>query len=72
MHGFGVYTWKDGRRYEGFYVMNKKHGQGTYTYSDGSKYQGEWADGVQHGTGSIIDAESSFQRKGVWQVGKLK
>lgn len=46
MHGFGIYTWKDGRRYEGSYNLNKKHGKGTYTYSDGSKYSGEWVEGL--------------------------
>lgn len=25
MHGKGVYTWKDGRRYEGEYYNDKKH-----------------------------------------------
>lgn len=46
MHGNGVYTWQDGRKYEGNYSLNKKHGLGTYTYSDGSKYCGEWVDGL--------------------------
>jgi len=26
MHGRGVYTWKDGRKYEGEYLNDKKHG----------------------------------------------
>ena len=60
MHGSGVYTWKDGRRYEGEYKMNKKHGEGTYTYSDGSKYKGEWCNGLQNGVGYIIDPESNY------------
>jgi hypothetical protein len=72
MHGSGVYTWKDGRRYEGGYSLNKKHGKGTYTYSDGSKYSGEWVEGLQHGVGCIIDAGSTSERKGVWANGKLK
>ena len=72
MHGFGVYTWQDGRRYEGQYSYNKKHGKGTYTYSDGSKNQGEWVDGFQHGLGCIIDADSTYERKGIWSNGKLK
>ena len=54
------------------YSLNKKHGKGTYTYSDGSKYSGEWIDGLQHGVGSIIDAESTYERKGIWANGKLK
>ena len=43
-----------------------------YTYSDGSKYRGEWVDGMQHGVGCIIDAESTYERKGIWAYGKLK
>lgn len=72
MHGYGIYTWQDGRRYEGDYDTNKKQGKGTYTYSDGSKYQGEWYEGQQHGIGSIIDVDNAFERKGVWEKGKLK
>lgn len=71
MHGHGVYTWKDGRRYEGEYFQNKKHGQGVYTYSDGSKYSGAWENGLQHGLGRIIEPNSNFQRKGIWQEGKI-
>ena len=26
MHGKGIYTWKDGRKYEGEYLNDKKHG----------------------------------------------
>ena len=72
MHGYGNYVWQDGRRYEGYYSQNKKHGDGTYTYSDGSKYRGEWQNGMQHGVGCIIDAESTYEKKGVWAFGKLK
>ncbi len=45
MHGRGVYTWKDGRKYEREYFNDKKHGYGTYTWSDGRKYEGEWKNG---------------------------
>lgn len=38
MHGFGVYTWKDGRRYEGQYYLDKKHGFGRYRWADGREY----------------------------------
>ena len=72
MHGYGNYVWQDGRRYEGYYSQNKKHGDGTYTYSDGSKYRGEWQNGMQHGVGCIIDAESTYEKRGVWAFGKLK
>lgn len=42
MHGKGVYTWTDGRKYEGEYFNDKKHGYGVYTYSDNRKFEGEW------------------------------
>lgn len=45
MHGFGVYTWKDGRKYEGEYKNDKKDGHGIYYWADGKKYDGMWNDG---------------------------
>lgn len=38
MHGKGVYTWKDGRKYDGDYKHDKKDGYGTYKWADGRKY----------------------------------
>lgn len=35
MHGKGVYTWKDGRVYDGEYVEDKKNGYGVYRWADG-------------------------------------
>ncbi len=40
MHGKGVYTWKDGRRYEGEYINDKKQGYGKYIWTDGRIYMG--------------------------------
>jgi hypothetical protein len=37
-----VYTWSDGRKYEGEWKNNKMHGKGTFTWSDGRKYVGEY------------------------------
>ena len=45
MHGKGVYTWKDGRKYEGEYKNDKKDGHGVYCWADGKKYDGNWTDG---------------------------
>lgn len=36
----GTYKFKNGARYIGDYVKNKKHGQGTFIYPDGSRYEG--------------------------------
>jgi hypothetical protein len=45
MHGYGVYTWKDGRKYEGEYLLDKKHGKGAYYWADGRKFDGMWGNG---------------------------
>jgi hypothetical protein len=42
MEGMGVYTWADGRKYEGEYKDDKKHGFGIYLWADGRLYQGYW------------------------------
>ena len=42
MHGKGVYSWKDGRKYEGTYENDKKNGFGIYIWPDGRKYEGNW------------------------------
>ena len=40
MHGNGIYTYKDGRKYEGGYFQDKKQGRGIYTWPDGKKFNG--------------------------------
>lgn len=69
MEGEGVYTWKDGRRYQGQYMQNKKNGYGIYIYSDGSRFEGEWLNGQQEGVGFMIDKTGKSKRKGEWKEG---
>ena len=40
MEGFGTFTCKDGRKYEGEYINDQKNGQGTFEWPDGTKYIG--------------------------------
>jgi hypothetical protein len=35
MEGSGVFTWPDGRKYDGEYIDDKKEGNGKYIYADG-------------------------------------
>jgi len=45
-HGYGVYTWADGRCYEGYWYRGKQHGLGTYLVpKDEKKKFGLWEDG---------------------------
>lgn len=49
MEGHGVFTWRDGSRYDGEYRNNKKHGKGKYTSPEGKEYEGSWENGVRQG-----------------------
>ena len=42
MHGRGIFTWSDGRKYEGEYIDDKKEGHGIFTWPDGRQYDGNW------------------------------
>ena len=70
MHGKGVYTWADGRKYEGDYLNDRKHGFGSYVWADGRQYVGEWLNGKQHGEGKYKQANGQGFKTGVWQDGK--
>lgn len=45
MHGKGIFTWTDGRKYVGEYLNDLKHGEGTFTWPDGRCYHGPWENG---------------------------
>jgi hypothetical protein len=45
MEGHGVFSWLDGRRYEGDFKNDKKEGQGIFFWPDGKKYDGGWLKG---------------------------
>jgi len=68
MNGKGTYTWRDGRVYEGDYVMDKKHGHGKYRWADGRIYDGPWVNGKQHGEGKYI-LSTGIERIGIWVDG---
>ena len=37
----GIYTWADGRAYDGGWREDLQHGQGLYTAADGATYDGK-------------------------------
>jgi hypothetical protein len=69
MDEFGIYTWQDGRMYEGFYKEDKKHGFGVYTWSDLKRYAGWWSNGKQHGLGVFISRDGK-RKLGIWEDGR--
>ncbi len=50
-HGFGVFCYSSGDRYEGQVFRGKFHGKGRYTTSGGTIMDSEWVDGVREVTG---------------------
>ena len=69
MHSRGIYVWKDGRKYDGQYKLDKKHGFGKYIWMDGRRYEGQWKDGKQHGKG-LYWHQDGVMKVGVWEEGK--
>ena len=69
MHGQGVYSWPDGRKYDGEYENDQKNGKGSFYWPDGRMYCGGWRQGKQHGEATFT-APSGEKRMGVWQEGK--
>lgn len=70
MEGLGIYTWHDGRIYEGEYKDDKKHGYGIYQWADGRKYMGYWNKGKQNGLGVYIVGKDDKVKYGIWEEGK--
>jgi hypothetical protein len=71
MHGYGTFTWNDGRKYVGEYVHDKKHGRGRFLWADGKTYDGPWVNGVQHGVGSFRSHTNATMRRAEYADGKF-
>lgn len=44
-HGYGEFTWPDGKMYKGYWENGKQHGRGTYRGSSAIEREGEWHEG---------------------------
>ncbi len=53
MSGYGIMTWQDGRKYEGYFSNNKFSKEGKFTFKDGKIYEGGFMNGKKHGPGII-------------------
>ena len=70
MHGEGTFTWKDGRKYEGAYIHDKKEGYGAFYWPNGKVYKGNWKDGKQDGEGELINTLTGEKMQGSWVNGQ--
>eukprot|EP00930_Biecheleria_cincta_P012561 TRINITY_DN11650_c0_g1_i2.p1 TRINITY_DN11650_c0_g1~~TRINITY_DN11650_c0_g1_i2.p1 ORF type:complete len:134 (-),score=16.75 TRINITY_DN11650_c0_g1_i2:13-414(-) len=69
MHGSGVYTWKDGRKYHGQYINNAMQPRGIMSWADGRVYTGDFVDGRRHGEG-ILTWPDGRAYNGQWHENK--
>lgn len=69
MHGEGIFTWKDNRKYIGSYVNDKKEGYGEFTWPSGKVYKGNWKDGKQDGDGELFNTQTGEKLSGSWKRG---
>lgn len=58
-HGYGVFVWPDGARYEGEWAFNKAMGRGRYENAEGEVYDGEWLDDKANGIGTFTSKYGS-------------
>ena len=64
-----MYSWLDGRRYEGEWFENNMEGMGIYIWNDGRVYQGQYKDDKKHGFGVYTWADGRCY-EGYWYRGK--
>lgn len=53
MHGFGVYHFGNGHRYEGAWHEGKRQGFGIYTFRNGETQCGHWQNGILNVSSSL-------------------
>jgi hypothetical protein len=66
----GMYHYKDGSVYEGWFVRGEGNGKGKCTYANGDYYIGDWKNHSPQGKGTLYK-KSGQQITGVWEKGQL-
>lgn len=62
-HGYGTYTFSDGRSYQGQFVKGLREGQGVYKWPNGTVYDGEFKAGKQHGIAKFTQPNGGPTKK---------
>ena len=68
-HGRGIQVWKDGSRYEGYWIEDKGNNKGKLVNPNGSIYEGEWLDDKPHGYGVYTHFDGT-KYEGYWKEDK--
>ena len=70
--GFGIKTWANGSRYEGYWQNDKMHGEGTFKWDKGDIYQGSYKNGLREGKGTKSWASGTEYTVGLADLGRLE
>jgi hypothetical protein len=68
-HGWGVYVYPGGGRYEGQWQFGEKAGRGIREWRDGSRYDGQWQHNMPHGKG-VMTYPGGGSYRGDFRAGK--
>jgi len=66
-----LFSWPDGRYYNGCYLNDEKDGLGEFRWANGERYIGNWCKNKQHGAGIMISPKGS-ETKCEWKEGELQ
>ena len=67
----GIYTYKNGKKYEGEYISGRPHGKGKMTYPNGNIYEGNFSDSMVNGFVRVTDASGKLIKAGMWKNNKF-
>ena len=73
-HGYGVWTNRRGRMYDGEWNNGRRHGKGKMVYDNGSVYEGQFENGLRHGEGRytvVLKDGTEHDYRGEWRNGKM-
>jgi len=65
-HGYGVYSWNNGLRYEGSWDHGLQDGMGKITWPSGEYFFGEFRRGRQDGYG--LEVHPDYVVAGIWEM----
>merc|ERR1719409_369782 len=74
-HGRGVFTFKNGDKYDGQYVNGHREGKGTFIWHKGggdsvARYEGEFKNNEMHGRGTLTYPDGSVHLNAEWANGQ--
>lgn len=64
-HGRGIQLWKNGSRFEGYFIQDRVNIQGKLIHSNGDTYSGEWKNDKANGYGEYHHVNGEYY-KGSW------